>query len=220
MFYPEAFIQESIWGDELQACFFSAFKSLMNPGNVGCSWSAKCRFLRKVRHMQCGAVPTVLHCCWGTAKGKSSLQKDVNHRPSCSYIFVTLIVNIHQLSRAVAWHFAANLIFPSPVLQQTSYREPLQGMPRSACRSRDWLLSSLELSHVQLHPPSASPHRQAAIWLSLFCQRCLPCMWLAVTLQKDKSSLCSALTVPNLSSRSLCWTPSLPAKRCAVRHEN
>lgn len=70
-------------------------------------------------------------------QGKSCLQKDVNHRPSCSYIFVMLIVNMYELSREVAWQFAANLIFPSPVLQQTSCREPLQDMPRSACRSRD-----------------------------------------------------------------------------------
>lgn len=35
-------------------------------------------------------------------QGKSCLQKDVNHRPSCSYIFVTLIVNIYQLSWEVA----------------------------------------------------------------------------------------------------------------------
>lgn len=35
-------------------------------------------------------------------QGKSCLQKDVNHRPSCSYIFVMLIVNMYELSREVA----------------------------------------------------------------------------------------------------------------------
>lgn len=166
----------------------------MNAGNVGCSWPAKCRCLRKetLIPVQSCVVPTqtASQSCWDVAPLCENCSIGQSG-PQLCHILWWASQSVRTSGCSSDGFSCWGVIFTPLLLQTTSMTAARHAQ---VCMPSLGLITQLSGALPGATPPFASipEHPQAANWLSVFCQRCRPCVWLAVTLHRDKSSLCSA----------------------------
>lgn len=171
----------------------------MNAGNVGCSWPGKCRCLRKETRIpaRSSVVPiqTTLQCCWDAADDSHSVKTVCRLTNNQQLLYSEMCITVSETVWTLGWSSDGSLLLLC-YFHHSAAADHLEDLSM-ACPGQhagpgtDYS-AFLSCARCSSTPPQAYPSAWtcSSSQLTICVLSAMPS--LAVTLRKDKSSLCSA----------------------------